>query len=233
MPESKRYLMLSGGSSVPESKRYVLWGSAGYAKVLAALILLSGGRVVALFDNNPEVDSVLSSVPLHIGMDGFERWINNAQNRHELYGLVAIGGARGRDRVAIQKLFKANGLRVDLLVHPKASVCDTASIGAGTQILSQSLIAADVRIGEGCIINHGASVAHESLLGDGVHIASGATLCGCVTVGDNVMIGANAVVLPRIVIGSDTIVGAGAVVTRDLPIGVIAVGNPARIVKRI
>jgi maltose O-acetyltransferase len=46
------------------------------------------------------------------------------------------------------------------------------------------------------------------------------------------MIGAGAVVLPRITIGENTVVGAGAVVTRDLSPGVVAVGNPARIVKK-
>jgi maltose O-acetyltransferase len=47
------------------------------------------------------------------------------------------------------------------------------------------------------------------------------------------MIGAGAVVLPRVMIGENTVVGAGAVVTRDLPAGVVAVGNPARIVKNV
>ena len=34
-------------------------------------------------------------------------------------------------------------------------------------------------------------------------------------------------------IGDDTVVGAGAVVTRDLPAGVVAYGNPARVVREI
>ena len=34
-------------------------------------------------------------------------------------------------------------------------------------------------------------------------------------------------------IGDDTVVGAGAVVTRDLPAGVVAVGNPARVLRGI
>jgi acetyltransferase-like isoleucine patch superfamily enzyme len=34
-------------------------------------------------------------------------------------------------------------------------------------------------------------------------------------------------------IGDDTVVGAGAVVTRDLPAGVVAMGNPARVHRRI
>ncbi|MGI8675847.1 MAG: hypothetical protein ACR2JT_02825 [Nocardioidaceae bacterium] len=36
---------------------------------------------------------------------------------------------------------------------------------------------------------------------------------------------------PGVSIGPDTVVGAGAVVTKDLPGGVLAVGNPARVVR--
>jgi maltose O-acetyltransferase len=53
-----------------------------------------------------------------------------------------------------------------------------------------------------------------------------------VTVGDNVWLGGGVVVLPGVTIGPDTVVGAGAVVTADLPGGVVAVGNPARVLRR-
>jgi maltose O-acetyltransferase len=36
-----------------------------------------------------------------------------------------------------------------------------------------------------------------------------------------------------VTIGPDTVVGAGAIVTKDLPAGVVAVGNPARIVREL
>jgi maltose O-acetyltransferase len=54
-----------------------------------------------------------------------------------------------------------------------------------------------------------------------------------VTIGNNVWLGGGAIVLPGRTVGDDTVVGAGAVVTRDLPAGVVAVGNPARIVRRL
>ena len=54
-----------------------------------------------------------------------------------------------------------------------------------------------------------------------------------ITLGDNVWLGGGAIVLPGVTIGADTVVGAGAVVTRDLPAGVVAVGNPARIVRHL
>ncbi len=52
-----------------------------------------------------------------------------------------------------------------------------------------------------------------------------------ITIGDNVWLGGGVIVLPGVTIGPNSVVGAGAVVTKDLRGGVVAVGNPARIVR--
>ena len=54
-----------------------------------------------------------------------------------------------------------------------------------------------------------------------------------IAIGDNVWLGGGAIVCPGVTIGDDTVVGAGSVVVRDLPAGVLAVGNPARIVREL
>ena len=54
-----------------------------------------------------------------------------------------------------------------------------------------------------------------------------------ITIGDNVWLGGGAIVLPGVTIGDNTVVGAGAVVTRDLPADVVAVGNPARVIRAV
>ena len=97
-----------------ESARYVLWGSAGHAKVLASLIALRGGRVVALFDNDPAAVASLPGVPLHIGKEGFVRWAEAEPARREIFGLAAIGGERGRDRLVIHEIFRSQGLRTQI-----------------------------------------------------------------------------------------------------------------------
>lgn len=55
---------------------------------------------------------------------------------------------------------------------------------------------------------------------------------GRVIIGDDVWIGANAVILPGVKIGSHSIIGAGAVVTKDIPKYSVAVGIPAKVIKR-
>jgi maltose O-acetyltransferase len=54
-----------------------------------------------------------------------------------------------------------------------------------------------------------------------------------ITIGNNVWLGGGVIVLPGVTIGDNTVVGAGAVVTRDLPANVIAVGNPARVIRSL
>ncbi len=54
-----------------------------------------------------------------------------------------------------------------------------------------------------------------------------------VTIGDGVWLGGRTVVCPGVTIGENTVVGAGSVVTRSLPAGVLAVGNPCRVVRSL
>jgi maltose O-acetyltransferase len=54
-----------------------------------------------------------------------------------------------------------------------------------------------------------------------------------ITIGDNVWLGGGVVVLPGVTIGENSVVGAGAVVTKDVPADVVAVGNPARVVRSL
>ena len=54
-----------------------------------------------------------------------------------------------------------------------------------------------------------------------------------VHIGNRVWIGAGTVILPGVTIGDDTVIGAGSVVTKDIPAGVVAVGNPCRVMREI
>ncbi|MCC8450015.1 sugar O-acetyltransferase [Streptomyces rochei] len=54
-----------------------------------------------------------------------------------------------------------------------------------------------------------------------------------ITVGDNVWLGGGVIVLPGVTIGDNSVIGAGAVVTKDVPANVVAVGNPARPVRKV
>lgn len=52
-------------------------------------------------------------------------------------------------------------------------------------------------------------------------------------IGARCWIGAHVTILKGVTIGNDTVIGAGSVVTKSVPPGVVAVGNPARVVKTV
>jgi maltose O-acetyltransferase len=130
-----------------------------------------------------------------------------------------------------------------------------AEIGEGTFIRTPFYcdygdgirLGARVFVNFNCVMLDGApiSVGDECLLGPGVQLITAshptdptprrAALEQAlpVTVGDGVWLGAGALVCPGVSIGENTVVGAGSVVTRDLPAGVVAVGNPARVVRAL
>lgn len=54
-----------------------------------------------------------------------------------------------------------------------------------------------------------------------------------VTIGDDVWIGGNVTINPGVHIGNNVVIGSGSVVTGDIPDGVVAAGNPCRIIRRI
>ncbi|GAB78762.1 maltose O-acetyltransferase [Austwickia chelonae NBRC 105200] len=109
------------------------------------------------------------------------------------------------------------------------------SIGARS-FVNYNLVALDVAritIGEDCFIGPNVQLLTPSHpLEPGLRRArweSGAPI----TLGDNVWLGGGVIVLPGVSIGDNTVVGSGAVVTKDLPANVVAVGNPARIVRHV
>ena len=53
-----------------------------------------------------------------------------------------------------------------------------------------------------------------------------------ITINDNVWVGANSSITAGITIGKNAIIGAGSVVTKDIPEYCVAVGNPAKVIKK-
>jgi len=61
----------------------------------------------------------------------------------------------------------------------------------------------------------------------------GLELAHPIRIGNNVWLGGGTIVLPGVTIGDDTTIGAGSVVTKDIPPGVVAAGNPCRVIREI
>ena len=54
-----------------------------------------------------------------------------------------------------------------------------------------------------------------------------------VRIGRNCWLGAGVIVMPGVTIGDNTVIGAGSIVTKDVPSGVVAVGNPCRVLREV
>ena len=206
--------------------KYVIWGVTGQAKVVRPILDAKGHQAAALVDNDPDVSSPFADLPqVILGSEAGRR----LTDLPDIQGfIVAVGGRRGEDRAQISNSLQQLGRKPLTAVHGKANVSDTATLGAGVQLLMGCCVSECARIGDFTIVNTAATVDHDCDLGVGVHIMPGATIAGEVRIEDFATVGSGAVVLPRVTIGERAIVGAGAVVTKDVPAGATVVGVPAR-----
>ena len=207
----------------------IFYGGTGQAKVVRPIVEYYGSKLVAVFDDTPNLEKPFQDVPLYLGSE-LEEWIKNRKEL-ELGFCVTIGNPHGRARIKLHRELEGEGLSPITLAHPTAFISKNAKIGVGSQIMAGSIIGPEVELSQDCIVNTNANVDHESFLDSGVEISPGATLCGLVNVGVNGWVGAGATVLPKIQIGSDAIVGAGAVVTKNVESGQTVVGIPAKPLK--
>lgn len=110
----------------------------------------------------------------------------------------------------------------------------------------------DVNIGENTIIGLGNTIIGPVSIGNNVMLAQNVVIsglnhnyedvnlppssqgvtCSAVDIADDVWIGANTVITAGVSIGKHSIIGGGSVVTKNIPEFSVAVGNPARVVKR-
>jgi len=213
------------------AKKLIVWGATGQALVIEEFLAERGFEITALLDREVARTSPFAAVPIFTGSRALENWLSTGPHG-EVYFIVAIGGQHGDDRCSVAARLQAAGLRAATLVHPTAFVAESARVGAGSVVLAQAAVCARAELGECVIVNTAASVDHECVLGPGVHIGPGARLAGYVSVGAGTFVASGATIAPRVCVGGGSVIGAGAVVVRDVPSGVVAYGNPARIVRR-
>ncbi len=91
----------------------------------------------------------------------------------------------------------------------------------------------EIRVGEGVLLGPNVQIysAHHPISPD--ERETGRELGSPVTIGNNVWIGGGAIVLPGVSIGDNSVIGAGSVVTKNIPAGVVAAGNPCRVLRSI
>lgn len=138
----------------------------------------------------------------------------------------------GHRKILLAQARELGFTRFPAHADPTAAVASTANLAEGVLINAQAVIAALTRIERFAIINRSASVGHHVVVEEFATLGPNCTLCGFSKIGRGSFIGASAVINPKVNIGANSIVGSGALVGKDLPAHCVAVGVPARVVKR-
>ncbi len=197
-------------------KEIQIYGSGGHSYAVIELIRSLGEYTpVRILDDNPKVKSILN-VPVVL----YSKKYNTAAT------IISIGANKPRKLVSE----KLNGT-FPSFTHTSSVVYPSSRIGKGCVVFPNSVIDADVIIGDFCIINNNATVSHNARISNFVHVAIQASIAGGVSIGEGTIVGAGSVILPELKIGKWVTIGAGSVVTKNIPDNAVVYGNPAKIIK--
>ncbi|ODS58176.1 MAG: hypothetical protein ABS36_04640 [Acidobacteria bacterium SCN 69-37] len=211
------------------STRIVIIGAGGQGLVVADILIAARMRepieVVGLLDDDPtRTGQRVLGIPILGGIGSLPDVPHDAV-------VVAIGDNARREQITRDLEYR--GVRLHIARHPFTSFASDVAAGPGCMISAGAVVTPGARLGPGVILNTRASVDHQSVVAAFAHVSAGATVGADVSIGERTLIGLGASVMSGRRIGADTIVGAGAVVVHDLPDGVVAVGVPARILRRV
>jgi carbonic anhydrase/acetyltransferase-like protein (isoleucine patch superfamily) len=177
---------------------------------------------------------------------------------HRLHKLCQSGASRLR-----RWGYQAQGMQIEgpvwleRIEWPTRPACIILGKGAaldrGVTLLATN-DQARIRIGESCYINRHTMIDaserveigsqtmvgpfcyitdHDHQFGPGLAPGESPLVTVPTVIGQRCWLGAHVSVLKGVTIGDGSVVGAGSVVTKSLPAGIVAVGNPARIVREL
>lgn len=122
--------------------------------------------------------------------------------------------------------------RFSTVIHPSAVIGPCAKVGRNTLIMPHVVVSPEAEVGNHCVILPNTVIAHGSIIGEYTLIGSNVTVSGNVSIGKNCYIGSGVNIRDHVSIGPGCLVGLGANVVSDLGRGVVAVGNPAKAMRK-
>lgn len=140
-------------------KSLLIIGAGSHGRVVAETAVACGyEKIVFLDDRSPDTVGKMDQLEEQAGSyDGV---------------IVSIGKNEIR-REMIQRITEVGGPLVSL-VHPRAFVSRSATVGIGSVVLPGAIVHSNVRVGIGCIISIGVLIDHDAVVEDFSHINTGA-----------------------------------------------------------
>ena len=198
-------------------KTIAVYGASGHGKVVADIARALGYKEIIFID------------------DGDNEFLS-FKEFYEIYGnslSVALGVGDNKTRKKIFDNLKKKNISVKTLIHPSSIISPSAEIGEGVVVMPLVSVNADAVIKDGVILNTSCVVEHDNVIGDFTHISPNVSLAGNVKVGAFAHIGIGSCVIQGISIGDYTIIGAGSAVIKNIPVSSLAVGVPAKVIKKL
>ena len=218
---------------IKENSKIVLLGKSHYAISIILDMLPDNVKEVTIVSNIDESDNDSIAVPYKnekvsdtvILAEEFK------PETSDQYILASIGRSRKKIYDFFANNFQLNLQNFVQLIDPSAVIGYGVTHGLGLHVSPLSVIAPFASLKDFVVINRNVSIGHHTKIENFVTINPGVNIAGNCHIGANAIIGIGSTVIDGIIIGENTIVGAGSLVTKDLPSGVIAYGNPAKIIR--
>lgn len=151
----------------------------------------------------------------------------------DAYVLAVPGSPSGylRRKSIIDNLF-IGASRFATIIHPSVVRAPDAMIGYNTLLMSNVVASCGVQVGNHCIILPNSVISHDSVIGNYCCIGSNVSVSGSVTIAPECYIGSGVKIREHVQVGERTLVGLGSNVISNLGKNIVAVGNPARPIRR-
>lgn len=117
------------------------------------------------------------------------------------------------------------------IIHPTSYIATSTKLNDAIFIEPGVIISSQTEIGNAVTIKRGVKIGHHNVIGDFCEFNPGVITGGNVKIGKACILGVGSVIKNDITIGENTFIGMGSVVTQNIPDGVIAYGNPCKVVK--
>lgn len=205
-----------------------IYGSGGLGREvleLAGIINKRSDRweeIIFLIDG--ESGNTVNGIKVYSYTDALDLFADNLE--------ISMGIGEPAVREKLFNRIKEDGIEAVTLIHPDIHIPETTTVGKGVTIQYGCFISCNVTIENYAYLQPQVNVGHDDLLKEGCILSGMANLAGKVTVGRYAYIGLSTALKEGVSVGSHSIVGMYSAVYKDIEDEMIAMGNPARTMKR-